>query len=224
MTNEETQKQQFTENVAREFCNYLGHSQPAVCRDKNQEGVNIFINGRRNAKIELKNRAAEIVDSSVQNIGIISMNYRDPDTETIMNLSLVPDETGTYYPVTRDNGAFWCCALVETQEENAAELAKTLRDNDIIAVSLDEAKEFAEKENEDADEVLQALADYVQNPNDPAARLLGSRRKTFRYNLNKMLVLFERSGAPSQDETIWTNVAKATPSQSSKLDNALDQE
>mgnify|MGYP001585515230 CR=1 FL=1 len=194
--------------VSEIFCNFLQGAEPTISRANDNLGINIFVGGAERARITLKGDAQEIVGSSINTIGTLSLNIQD-ESGHILNASMATNDDGEHFPTSRVAGSWWCCALVETKIANASQLAVKLRKKSIMGLSLSDALDYAKDNNEDAAQALLAVQDYVQNSGDAAKRVFGKLRETHRYDLSKMLVLFERSGAPNVEGTVWTNVAKS---------------
>jgi hypothetical protein len=223
-----TKKTDVKDLVSKSFCRWIGHSEPTVCRNEDELGLNLFVYGPGKARIKLMNETAEIVNPHAVTVGTFSMNVLDGNSE-IKNLSLAPNDDGDYFPVTRNNSSFWSCGVVETKEANASEIAEQLRNSDrhVCALSASDALAWAETNDPEAAAVLQALAAYSPDRNSPAVTIMGELRAEVRYDLDKMLILLEKSGAPSLTNTIYTNLSKdqqqQQPAETKTLDRVLGQ-
>lgn len=213
MTTQDTQAQRslLNEAVSEVVCNLMNHGSKQVCTKAGELGIDMFFPAQTTGRmVKLIGPAADLVERfsskagfKVLNTGSISVRTCDESGNPGLRIDL-----NTFVPISPDPqvspGGWWSAGLVEADSASGASaLCNIFQDHSIECITLGTAMQWA-KDNEEhlAQDNLQAIANFAFPIR--GSNFLKKKAKP-RYDLDKMIVIWEVSGGPDNDERSWSN-------------------
>jgi hypothetical protein len=216
MSQKVDQRSAIEKAIGKHVDELFSRSEPQVANSSN-DGVDIFLPfGSATRRVHLHGRAKEACGNHVLNVGSMSVKTHDENGNPQRRISCSPP----YNVVVMDRPHWWSIGFAELNSEDAAQaaVAKLCEGNSPVfcAVMADLEKYLS---NKDSKAAYKAFEEFVV----PARGIQVdgiTRKRSPRYNLTKLVIFYEPSGAPTAPDTVWSNALVEGGAQNSTAANA----